>query len=268
MRAADFGSDPEGARSAINRWVSEQTRDRIRDLLSPRVVDDRTRLVLVNAIHFAGRWERPFFAQDTHDEPFHLIDGETVRAPLMRRVLTVAYLEQSDGVQAVELPYEGDRLSMLVLLPARRDGLAALEKKLSAEMLRDCARAMRTREVRIVLPRFQIAGDTVDLRDALRKLGMVRALDRERADFSGINGRVPPDAEALSISAVLHKSFVELDEQGTRAAAAAAVAIMTLGGPRNPPPIPDFRADHPFLFAIRDRREGAILFLGRVADPR
>jgi serpin B len=157
---------------------------------------------------------------------------------------------------------------MLVLLPDRRDGLRDLEKRLTERMLRDCSAQMETREVKLFLPRFKITWGTEDLRDQLIALGMALACTPSEANFSGMNGLEPPHEDSLWISKVFHKTFVEVNEEGTEAAAATAVT-MTIAGHRMtpPPPIPIFRADHPFLFAIRDRRSGAILFLGRMSDP-
>jgi serpin B len=176
---------------------------------------------------------------------------------------------QARGYQAVELDYRGGDLSLLVLLPDRRDGLADLEKRLSATLLHDTATEMSTRDVELYLPRFRITSDAMNLRDPLTALGMPLAFERSRADFSGIDGHAPPDEEALFIAAVRHKAFVEVNEAGTEAAAATAMPMplsASMAAPK-PPPVPVFRADHPFVFAIRDRRSGAISFLGRMADP-
>jgi serpin B len=156
-----------------------------------------------------------------------------------------------------------------VLLPDRKDGLRDLEKTISGRMLRDCVAQMGTREVELFLPRFKITWGTVNVRDQLTALGMPLAFTRLQANFSGINGHEPPHEDSLFISAVFHKAFVETNEEGTEAAAATAVAMPPTAAlrPSKPPPVPIFRADHPFLFAIRDRKSGTILFLGRMADP-
>jgi serpin B len=183
--------------------------------------------------------------------------------PLMHQRETVRYL-QGGGYQAVDLVYRGGDLSMLVLLPDRKDGLRDLEKTLSARMLHDCVAQM----VKLFLPRFKITC-AVNVRDQLTALGMSLPFTRLQADFSGINGREPPDEDSLFISAVFHKAFVETNEAGTEAAAATAVSVSFMAGlgASKPPEVPIFRADHPFLLAIRDRKSGTILFLGRVADP-
>jgi len=267
MELVDFRRAAEAARAALNRWVEDRTRQKIRELIPSGALDGMTRLVLVNAIYFKGRWVLPFPEEATREEPFRLEGGGTAQAPLMHQRGEMRYL-QAAGYQAVEVLYRGRDLSMLVLLPDQEDGLRDLERGLSARMLRDCVAQMAFREVELFLPRFEITWGTV-MRDELVALGMPLAFDPSQADFSGINGRKAPDDDSLFISAVFHEAFVDVREEGTEAAAATAIDVeMTMAlGPSKPEPVPVFRADHPFLFAIRDRPSGAILFLGRVADP-
>jgi serine protease inhibitor len=268
MNLVDFRRRAEAARLTMNRWVEEKTRQKIRELIPSGGLDADTRLVLVNAVYFKGMWVLQFRKAATRDEPFRLEGGGTVQAPLMHQHQYVQYLEAA-GYQAVDLIYRGGDLSMLVLLPDRKDRLRDLEKALSARILHDCAARMRTREVELFLPRFKITWGTVNMRDQLAALGMPLAFTRFQADFSGINGHEPPDEESLFLSAVFHQAFVEVNEEGTEAAAATAVSVLPSAAlrPSRPPPVPIFRADHPFLFAIRDRKSDAILFLGRMADP-
>lgn len=259
MNLVDFRRGAESAREEINRWVEDKTKRRIRELIPVRGLDAGTRLVVVNAIHFKGTWVLKFHRDATHEGAFYLQGRRLVRAPLMHQHTEVKYL-QAEGFQAVDLDYEGGDLSMLVLLPDKRDGLRDLETKLSASMLQDCVAKLIKREVEIFLPRFRMTWGTVDVKDALHSLGMSLAFSPQ-ADFSGINGHRPPHEESFYISAVFHQAFIEANEEGTEAAAATAVAWRTLSlGPI-------FRADHPFLFAIRDRESSAILFFGRVTDP-
>lgn len=264
---ADFRHAAEVARGMINRWVEDKTRNKIRDLVPPGGLTADTRLVLVNAIYFKGKWILQFDEERTHEQPFHLEGGDSVQARLMYQKDDIRYAHEDD-VQIVELPYQGDEISMLVFLPDRKDGLADLEQKLSASFVHHCASQVSSRKVILFLPRFKITWGTLDLTEQLTALGMQIPFTRA-ADFSGINGQMPPSEEALFFSAVFHKAFVEVNEEGTEAAAATAVAMMAMSTPflRKPPPIPVFRADHPFLIAIRDRRSGAILFLGRIVDP-
>jgi serpin B len=267
VNPVDFRRDPEGARRRINEWVEDHTRRKIRGLIPPGGVQADTRLVLANAVHFKGNWLSRFSKTATRDEPFRLEGGSTVRAPLMYQHADVWYAG-GDGYHAVDLPYEGGSLSMLALLPYRPDGLQDLEKRLSARMLRECAGQLTLREVELFLPRFRIEGGTIDMAVPLAALGMTLPFNPTQADFSGINGRRPPDDEALFFSAVFHQAFVEVNEEGTEAAAAtAAVQLVGAMPGRAEGPVPVFRADHPFLFAIRHRRSGEILFIGRMADP-
>jgi len=263
LNRVDFRRHAARARSEINQWVEERTRRRIRELIPAGALNAETRLVLVNAVYFNGTWLCQFPRRDTRKETFHLDGGRTMAVPLMYQQAHVRYMD-ADGFQAVDLLYQGGTLSMLVLLPARDEGLPGLESRLSARLLHDCVTRMQLREVRLSLPRFRVTWGTVDLRDPLTTLGMSLPFDRVRADFSGINGHRPPDVEALFISGVYHKAFVDVNEEGTEAAAATA-GMMVLGRALHEPPA--FRADHPFLYAIRDVKSGAILFLGRVADP-
>ena len=267
MNLVDFRQNAEAVRMIINQWVDDKTRHKIRDIISGSL-DPDTRLILVNAIYFKGIWGQQFSKEDTRNKPFYLDGGATVQAPLMFQQEDFRYLK-GEGFQAVNLGYKGSDLSMLVLLPDQKDGLRELEERLTSQMLHDCVAGMTTREVALYMPRFKITWGTVDLTNQFSALGMPLAFDRSQADFSGINGYQTPDEEALVISAVFHKAFVEVTEEGTEAAAATAVAIMAGSAMAafDPPPVPIFRADHPFLFAIRDRVSGVILFLGRMADP-
>jgi len=268
MNLVDFRRDAEAARLTMNQWVEDKTRHKIRELIPSGGLDADTRLVLVNAVYFKGMWVLQFPKSATRDEPFRLEGGGMVQAPLMHQHEWVQYL-QAAGYQAVDLVYEGGDLSMLVLLPDRKDGLRNLEKKLSGRVLHDCVAQVRASEVELFLPRFKITWGTVNMRDQLTALGMPLAFTRYQADFSGINGHEPPDEESLFLSGVFHKAFVEVQEKGTEAAAASASAIEVSAAlrPSKPPPVPIFRADHPFLFAIRERKSGAILFLGCITDP-
>ena len=268
VNLVDFRRAGENARVAINRWVEDNTRQKIRDLIPAGSLDAYTRLVLVNAVYFKGMWVLKFSRGATRDEPFYMEGGGLVHAPLMHQKQAAWYVRGPD-YQAVDLDYQGSGLSMLVLLPDRKDGLRDLEQRLSARMLGGSVGLMSLCEINFFLPRFKIAWGTVDLRDPLADLGMTLPFNPSQADFSGINGYQPPHEEALFISAVLHKARVEVNEEGTKAAAATAVDMHLLGSIGPPPPtqVPVVRADHPFLFAIRERRSGGILFLGRMADP-
>ncbi|HUT36844.1 MAG TPA: serpin family protein [Planctomycetota bacterium] len=253
----DFEKATEAARQTINRWVEEQTRDKIKDLIPKGTLSEMARLVLTNAIYFKGRWASEFFADDTRDRPFTLASGEKVTARTMHHMAHFP-LFQGDGFQALALPYKGDALSMVILLPAKADGLPALEKALSAESLAKWIAAMKAQNVLVALPKFK-ATTTLLLADTLKAMGMADAFRLPPADFSGMTGK-----KDLFISQVIHKAFVDVNESGTEAAAATAV-IMETG---RAPEFVGFTADHPFLFLIRDNRSGSILFLGRLMNPK
>jgi serpin B len=257
LRRVDFVSP--GAREEINHWVAEATRDRIRDIIPPGLFDRLTRLVLVNAIYFHGRWESTFAG--TSNDVFHLDRGDSIRVPMMERTENFEYLENAEA-QILRLPYASGRASMILILPRHKDGLAGLGKKLDAATLGSWLAGLRDRRVEAHVPRFRLT-DQFEIAKPLAAMGMAAAFG-PKADFSGMSR-----SERLFVSAVLHKAYVAVDEKGTEAAAATAV-VMTLGGApptkREPPVV--FRADHPFLFLIRHDPTGAILFLGRVADPR
>jgi serine protease inhibitor len=246
----------EAARQTINTWAEEQTGHKIRDLVPPGVLNELTRLVLANAIYFKGDWASRFRLRFTRCVPFWVTPDSTVQAQMMEQTHKFGYAE-TDEMQALEMPYAGGALSMIVLLPRARDGLASLEAALTAENLDRWTAGLRPEEVQVSLPRFEITFGVL-LDAALQSLGMADAFS-ERADFSGMDG-----ARRLYIGAVLHKAFVKVNEEGTEAA--AATVVMTLGAGL-PPPLPVFRADHPFLFLIREVRTGSILFLGRVLNP-
>jgi len=268
VNLVDFRRAAEDARAGINRWVEEHTRQTIRELIPAGALDASTRLVLVNAVYFKGMWVFKYSRAATRDAPFYVEGGGIVHAPLMHQKQPAWYM-RGPGYQAVDLAYQGRGLSMLVLLPDRKDGLTDLEQRLSARMFGSPRGLMSHCEIELFLPRLKIARGTVDLRGPLADLGMTLPFNPSQADFSGINGYQPPDEEALFISAVLHKARVEVNEEGTEAAAAAAVDMHDVGSIEPPPPpqVPVVRADHPFVFAIREQRSGGILFLGRMADP-
>jgi serpin B len=254
----DFMRDPEAARRTINAWVEAQTHDRIKDLLPRGILTGDTRLVLTNAIYFKGFWADQFKKDATREEPFHTGAGASVKAPLMHRTGRYGYLDGGD-FQALELPYRAKHLSMVVLLPKKVDGLAALERKLTAANLAAWLGKLHQQEVQVALPRFQMTRE-FSLKDTLQALGMRRAFIAGGADFSGMSGT---NGRRLFISAVVHKAFVDVNEEGTEAAAATGVAVALTSAPI----FQTFRADHPFVFLIRDNRSGSVLFLGRLTNP-
>jgi serpin B len=259
VNQADFKTAAESARSKINQWVAQKTQERIKDILPPGSVDAMTRLVLANAIYFKGAWAAQFRAAETRPQPFHVSAGSQVQVPMMHQSENVRYAED-DSLQAVEMPYSGNGLSMVVLLPRRIDGCPDLEKRLTPSLLSQSLAQMKQQKVEIFLPKFKM-DSSFELNGPLAKMGMADAFG-PKADFSGMDG-----TRQLYISGVFHKAWVEVNEQGTEAAAATATTMraLSIARPLTPPPV--FRADHPFIFLIRDMRSGSILFLGRLAQP-
>jgi serpin B len=259
LREVDFKADPEAARRVINTWVEQQTHDKIKDLLPQGLLTTATRLVLTNAIYFKGFWAEPFKKANTQHEPFKLAGGGQVQVPLMHRKDHFKYHDGGD-FQALELPYKGKDLSMVVLLPKKVNGLAALEGRLTTANLAAWLDRLREQEVQVALPRFKVTR-AFNLNKVLEALGMRRAFIPGGADFTGMSGS---NGRKLFIQAVVHKAFVDVNEEGTEAAAATGVAE---GQEAEPVAPPVFRADHPFVFLIRDNRSGSILFLGRLTNP-
>ncbi|WP_437692396.1 serpin family protein [Sorangium sp. So ce176] len=262
IELVDFKGASEKARVRINQWVEQQTNAKIKDLMPPNSVTALTRLVLTNAIYFKGKWATPFDKKATKNEPFTVKPGAAPAVPMMRKTLQ-AKLGQAAGAAVLELAYEAQNperpLAMVIILPTQADGLPQVEQRLSAGQLEGYIDALQPARVDVALPRFKITAE-FELSKALIELGMPLAFDDAKADFSGITR-----AEPLFISQVRHKAFVEVNEEGTEAAAATGVAMATRSAPA-PPEV--FRADHPFAFLIRDVATGAVLFMGRVTDPR
>jgi serpin B len=255
LRILDFISEAEKSRVTINDWVSDQTEGRIKDLIPRGAIDALTRLVLTNAIYFNAAWELPFNEKVTANGPFHPLDGEQVTVPMMRRTESFGYTD-GKGYQAVELPYDGGELSMVILLP-EADQFQAFEAGLQAQRVSDIISGLRPTQVALTMPKFEFDSE-FELGDTLAAMGMPIAFSGE-ADFSGMTGT--PD---LYISQVIHKAFVSVDEAGTEAAAATAVIMRATAMPSQPVEV---TLDRPFIFLIRDIETGTILFVGRVLNP-
>jgi len=255
----DFAKDAEGSRGRINAWVEKETQAKIKDLIGPGVLGADTRLVLANAIYFKGTWATPFPKAATQNADFHLAGGRKISAATMRLTHAFPYMENG-ACQAVEMPYKDTSLAMLLFLPKKADGLADLEKSLARGKLAEWLPKLKAAEVLVALPRFQMTG-RLELAKTLADAGMPTAFDPAAADFSGMNGGQGP----LFLGAVIHKAFLEVNEEGTEAAAATGAAL-SLGEDFYQPKI--FRADHPFVFLVRDTKSGAILFMGRLANPK
>ncbi len=255
LRILDFMNETEKSRLTINDWVSDQTEERIKDLIPEGVITSLTRLVLTNAIYFNAAWEYPFDEDMTADGPFYLLDGGQVSVPMMKQTEAFGYTE-GEGYQAVELQYDGNELSMVILLPEAGQ-FQASEEGLQAQQVCDIISSLQPAQVTLTMPRFEFDSE-FSLKDTLAEMGMPIAFSGS-ADFSGMTGT--PD---LCISEVLHKAFVSVDEAGTEAAAATAVIVGETAIPGQPVEV---TIDHPFIFLIRDIETGAILFVGHVMNP-
>jgi serpin B len=262
FHSVDFRSAPETVRGTINQWVERQTEDKINNLIAPGVLTPATRLVLTNAIYFKGDWVDQFKKADTKDEEFHLSDSRTIKAPMMHRTGSYRYYD-GGSFQELELPYAGGDLAMVVLLPKEVAGLPALEHSFNARAADDWIDDLKPApKVILTFPRFTMTR-RFELSGVLAQMGMPQAFSGA-ANFSGMTGK-----PGFKISAAIHKAYIDVNEQGTEAAAATGTVFQALAMRRRipePPPI-IFRADHPFLFLIRDTHSGSILFMARVADP-
>jgi serpin B len=260
----DFKAAPEPARVYINDWVESKTEHRIKDLIPGGGVDAMTRLVLVNAIYFLGDWMFQFQLDDTRPAPFYLTASETKDVPTMNRT-GLFRIAQKEGVTALEIPYKGGEMSMMLLVPSEIEGLAEIEGRLDTKKLDALVGAMKEEEVWLALPSFEVSPfDSLSLGEELVTLGMPLAFDQARADFTGI-AKPPDPGDGLFIGKVYHKGFVRVDEKGTEAAAATAVTMAWRCSFGEPPR--ELKVDRPFLFLIRDNASGLIVFLGRVSDP-
>lgn len=255
LRLVDFSSAPEAARKTINDWVSDQTEGKIKDLIPQGAIDTLTRLVLANAIYFNAAWMYPFDKDATEEGVFYLLDGSQVAVPMMHQDKHFRYFA-GEGIQAVELPYDGDEVSMVLLVPDRGT-FAAFEEALTAGKVAEILEKMEPVNVNLAVPKFKYDA-TLSLADTLKTMGMPEAFSLN-ADFSGMDG-----TRNLTITDVFHKAFVAVDEAGTEAAAATAVVIGLTAMPLSPV---ELTVDRPFVFLIRDIQTGVILFVGRVLNP-
>ena len=262
----DFAKNSSGATKHINTWVEDQTRQRIRNLIADGALNDLTGLVLVNAIYLKAPWAEEFHDFATKPQTFYLGANNLINVPMMTAQLAVSYARR-EGCTVLALPYRGGDLQFLILLPEKVDGLANLEKNLTARLLTDSA-ALDRKDVILYLPKFKLEPPVLSLGRELQALGMKSAFDQPQgsANFDRIAPRRPDDY--LYISEVFHKTFLNLDEKGTEAAAATAVVAVAASAVREKPKPIEVRVDHPFLFAIQHRPSGACLFLGHVTDPR
>ena len=260
LNFVDFANQTEAARKTINAWVEDKTQQKIKELLKkdPPVITRDTTLVLCNAIYFKGDWLSQFDKKGTVDDDFHISPVKTIKVPMMSQKSKFSF-KDFGAFSAVELPYEGDDLAMIILLPHTIDGMEELELKLTnanvMKWLNDISNTKK-QEIVVRMPKFKTTCE-FELKDVLSEMGMPNAFSSLSADFSGMTGR-----KDLYINKVIHKAFVDVNEEGTEAAAATAVIMERKGGK-----VLMFKADHPFLFLIRDNKNGNILFIGRIVDP-
>jgi serpin B len=254
----DFARNLEGARTAINRWTQEHTKGKIRELFAPGSLDESTRLVLSSAVYFYGKWEHPFQPNQTRLAPFKLGNGSTVETSFMKQTGRFGYAE-TPTAQILEMKYAGTGLALDVLLPKPGSSLRDLEGRLTEDHLAGWLAELSDRNVEVLIPKFRVESQ-FSLREMLSRMGMGRAFTGS-ADFSGIDGR-----RDLALSNVLHKALVDVSEEGTEAAAAtgSAVALVRMVVPEHTV----FRADHPYVFLIRDAQSGLVLFAGRLTNPK
>jgi serpin B len=255
----DFVGETEKSRQTINNWIEEQTNNKIKDLIPPGSINSLTRLVLTNAVYFKGDWVLKFDKRKTRDAPFKITPERTVQVKMMgltgqKARFNYAFFPENE-LQIIELPYKGEELSMIILLP-KEGGMADLEESLTVENLNQWKSRMHETKIDVYMPKFKFE-TRYFLPNPLSKMGMPTAFQWPGADFSGMDG-----TNNLYISNVIHQAYVEVHEEGTEAAAATAVVVGITGLANQ------FRADHPFIFMIQERQTGGILFLGKVVDPR
>jgi len=259
-------AEPAIAAKHINDWVEQQTKERIKDLVSEKAINASTRLLLANAVYMKASWANPFSKRATISEPFSVVGADKTDVPTMGLKTKSGYAKRN-GYEAVTIPYAGGELQFLVLLPDARKGLAEMEKKLTDADLEACAK-LPVVEVELHLPKFRIEASGISLADEFKALGMKKAFNEPAgsADFSLI--AAPKEGNGLEISDIIHKTFISVDEEGTEAAASTMVMIAfgSIEGKKPEPVV--MKVDRPFLFAIQHVSSGACLFLGRITDPR
>jgi serine protease inhibitor len=256
LKQVDFRNEGVAVSKEINKWIAEKTSDKIPGILQPTDLNAQTRMVLINTLYFKGQWEFPFDRESTTQHPFMIAQNQSKEVRMMHKNEIHRYYEAED-FQALEMAYADHQSSMLILLPGQQDGLKALEAKLGAESLARVTSGMRGRHVDVFMPKFKLRFDA-ELSECLKAMRMKDAFG-EQADFSGMDG-----TKELYISGAFHKAFADVNEEGTEAAAVTALTVINWAE-EAPPPI--FRADHPFVFFIRDMKSNSILFMGRVMDP-
>jgi len=259
VEKVDFRDADDGVKR-INQWASDNTNGKIDEVVSKKDVKDAA-MVINNAIYFKGTWVTQFPEEDTRESDFWRNGAESVKADFMHVKGTFNYTAL-DGAQILEMPYKGDRLSMLVILPEGRDGIGALEDTVSADMIERWRQNLHSGNVIVSVPKFEMNTKYI-LNEPLATLGMTDVFSPEDADLSGITGQA--GGQGLHVSTATQDAYVRVDEEGTEAAAVTTITVAWVM--EHQPYTPRFTADHPFLFLIQDDESGAILFMGRVSDP-
>lgn len=295
IHVCDFASDPKGSAAQINQWVSEHTADKIPTIVDPKALSELTRLVLTNAIYFKAPWAEPFEVRNTKQRDFTLSDGTKVKRPLMHATDTYVYgafnhdgtwfdtphrvpinndttnevptYPSNNGFSLIEIPYHGGEISMVVIAPQDPANLEAIEALLTADNFEGWLEQSKSRRTKLYLPRLKLETSYMLSDSTLRAMGIKKLFAAGDADLTGIYDKSLKD-EDLYVSKVIHKTFLEVNEEGTEAAAATAVIADAAATSINPtrPFYPEFRADRPFILAIRDRVTGTVLFLGRINE--
>jgi len=264
VRNLDFISNPEPSRETINNWVSEKTKNHINGLLPSGSITKETRLVLTDAVYFKGKWQTPFKKQFTRPDAFWLTPDQSVLTDMMAiKGESFDYMD-NEQAQVLKLPYQGADLDMCIILPRSKD-LQDLQKTLTPDLLTQWQQDMKLEGVNVFIPKFKFDAEYM-MKDILSGMGMKLAFDPQNADFSGMAELQP--GWHLCIDEVYHKAWVDVNEEGTEAAAATGVGMLSSLARMEPLNPKIFRADHPFLFVIQDKNSGHILFMGRVSDPR
>jgi serpin B len=256
VREVDFIAKREETRGTINKWVEDQTQDKIKELLKKGDINGMTRMVLTNAVYFQGKWKQQFDVNKTRSHDFEIEPGKKVQVPMMNEEEMKVRSSGTTEFSLIELPYQGDRWRMVLLLPAKRHGLMEVEAKLTEKSLSEAFSRFQAHELPIAIPKFKFRFPCY-LKNQLSELGMPTTFAEGKADFS----RMTEQAQ-LWIDNVIHQAMIVIDEEGTVAAAATAVTMKTTSARRGP------CYDQPFLVILRDNATGTILFMGRVNDPR
>ncbi len=256
IEKVNFEENYKEIRDQINKWVENKTNNKIQELIKKGMLDELTRLVLVNAIYFKGMWEFPFDKAKTKEDTFYVYSKCMTKTDFMHRSLSAKYYKD-DLAEMIELPYSGKKLSMMIVMPIEKYGMKKLEERLDAELYESYNNSMYRTKVDLALPKFKIEAG-YELNKPLKELGMETPFNSE-ADFSGIS-----EKEELYISNIVHKSYVDVNEEGTEAAAATGVVMRKTTAVME---TVKFKADHPFIFFIKDNKTGSILFMGRLMNP-